>query len=109
MALFPPDVTASVQYGNRFRAMAVYQTNYQFVPLERVGDFFEDIFGHRPTEAFILQANAICAENVRPANDVIKELLIMRNVHPCSPFDLCLGAGNFWMGSVGRKSHNPLT
>ncbi|KAF5415799.1 MAG: hypothetical protein C5S48_04895 [Candidatus Methanogaster sp.] len=47
MALFPPDVTASVQYGNRFRAMAVYQTNYQFVPLERAGDFFEDVFGHR--------------------------------------------------------------
>ena len=80
MAQFPPDVTASVQYGNRVRVMAVYQTNYQFVPLERVGDFFEDIFDHRPTEAFILQANARCAENVKPANEVIKELLINSHV-----------------------------
>ena len=79
MASFPPDVTASVQYGSRIRAMAVYQNNYQFIPLERIGDFFEDIFDHRPTEAIILRANATCAENIVSANDAIKEQLI--NVH----------------------------
>ena len=80
VASFPPDVTASVQYGSRIRAMAVYQNNYQFIPLGRISDFFEDIFGHRPTEAIILQANATCAENVKPANDAIKELLINAHV-----------------------------
>ena len=80
IASFPPDVTALVQYGSRIRAMAVYQNNYQFVPLERIGDFFEDIFNHRPSEAFILQANVTCAENIKPANDVIKELLIHAHV-----------------------------
>jgi len=79
-ALFPPDVTALVQYGLRIKAMAVYQNNYQFVPLERIGDFFEDIYDHRPTEAIILQANARCAKNIKPANDVIKELLINAHV-----------------------------
>jgi transposase len=79
-ASFPPEVTASVQYGSRIRAMAVYQNNYQFVPLERVGDFFEDIFDHRPTEAIILRANATCAENIKPANEAIKELLINAHV-----------------------------
>ena len=57
-----------------------YQNNYQFVPLERIGDFFEDIFGHRPSEAIILHANATCAENIKPANEVIKELLINAHV-----------------------------
>ncbi|MGB7531416.1 MAG: IS66 family transposase [Halobacteriota archaeon] len=80
MASFPPDVTASVQYGSRIRSMAIYINNYQFVPLERIGDFFEDIFGHRPSEAIILQANATCAENVKPANDAIKEQLINAHV-----------------------------
>ncbi len=79
-ASFPPDVTALVQYGGRIRAMAVYQNNYQFVPLGRIGDFFEDIYDHRPTEAVILQANATCAENIKPANDAIKELLINSHV-----------------------------
>nr|QNO44239.1 hypothetical protein EKEPKFGC_00004 [Methanosarcinales archaeon ANME-2c ERB4] len=79
-ASFPPDVTALVQYGLRIKAMAVYQNNYQFVPLERIGDFFEDIYDHRPTEAIILRANATCAENIKPANDVIRELLINSHV-----------------------------
>nr|QNO44625.1 hypothetical protein ALDOFIIM_00004 [Methanosarcinales archaeon ANME-2c ERB4]QNO44934.1 hypothetical protein DMHHAFJO_00005 [Methanosarcinales archaeon ANME-2c ERB4]QNO46297.1 hypothetical protein FKGNILIC_00004 [Methanosarcinales archaeon ANME-2c ERB4] len=79
-ALFPPDVTALVQYGLRIKAMAVYQNNYQFVPLGRIGDFFEDIYDHRPTEAIILRANATCAENIKPANEVIKELLINSHV-----------------------------
>nr|QNO44451.1 hypothetical protein OHDJCCFA_00008 [Methanosarcinales archaeon ANME-2c ERB4] len=79
-ASFPPDVTALVQYGGRIRAMMVYQNNYQFVPLGRIGDFFEDIYDHRPTEAIILRANATCAENIKPANDVIKELLINAHV-----------------------------
>ena len=79
-ASFPPDVTALVQYGSRIRAMAIYQNNYQFVPLGRIGDFFEDIYDHRPTEAIILQANARCAENIKSANDAIKELLINSHV-----------------------------
>lgn len=80
MASFPPDVTASVQYGSRIRAMAVYQNNYQFIPLERISDFFEDVFGHRPSEAIILQANTTCAKNVKPTNEAIKELLINAHV-----------------------------
>ena len=79
-ASFPPDVTALVQYGIRIKAMAVYQNSYQFVPLGRIGDFFEDIYDHRPTEAIILQANATCAENIKPANEAIKELLINSHV-----------------------------
>ena len=72
--------TAPVQYGSRIRAMAVYQNNYQFIPLERIGDFFEDIYDHRPTEAIILQANSRCAENIKPSNEAIKELLINSHV-----------------------------
>ena len=71
----PQDVTALVQYGGCIRAMAGYQKNYRFVPLGCIGDFFEDIFGHRPTEAIILGANATCAESIKPASDVIKELV----------------------------------
>ena len=79
-ASFPPDVTTSVQYGSRIKALAVYLNNYQFVPLERISEFFEDVFGHRPSEAIILQANATCAESVKLANEAIKEQLIHADV-----------------------------
>ena len=74
-ASFPPDVTASVQYGSRVKALAVYLNNYQFVPLERISEFFEDVIGHRPSEAITIQANTTCAESVKPANEAIKEHL----------------------------------
>jgi transposase len=79
-ASFPPDVTASVQYGSRVKALAVYLNNYQFVPLERISEFFEDVVGHRPSEAIALQANITCAESVKPANEAIKEQLINADV-----------------------------
>lgn len=79
-ASFPPDVTASVQYGNSVKALAAYLNNYQFVPLERICEFFEDVVGHRPSEAIMLQANITCAESVKPANDAIKEQLINADV-----------------------------
>ena len=79
-ASFPHDVTASVQYGSRVKALAVYLNNYQFVPLERISEFFEDVIGHRPSEAITLQANITCAESVKPANEAIKEQLINADV-----------------------------
>jgi transposase len=79
-ASFPPDVTASVQYGNSVKALAVYLNNHQFIPLERISEFFEDVVGHRPSETITLQANITCAECVKPANDAIKEQLINADV-----------------------------
>ena len=52
----------------------------QFIPLERISEFFEDVVGHRPSEAITLQANITCAESVKPANDAIKEQLINADV-----------------------------
>jgi len=97
IAQFPIDVTASVQYGNRIRAMAIYMNNYQFIPLERIGDFFEDVIGHRPTEAIILRANATCAENVKPANEVIKQLLINAHVINCDETGLRVESKLNWL------------
>ena len=52
----------------------------QFVPWERISEFFEDVVGHRPSEAITLQANITCAESVKPANEAIKEQLINADV-----------------------------
>jgi transposase-like protein len=52
----------------------------QFVQLERISEFFEDVVGHRPSEAITLQANITCAESVTPANEAIKEQLINADV-----------------------------
>jgi len=80
VASFPPGVIYPVQYGDRINALMAYLNNYQFVPLERTCECLEDLFGHRPSEAAVLRANETLAENVKPANEAIKEQLINSDV-----------------------------
>jgi len=70
---FPPEVTQPVQYGPRLKAQAVYLNNYQLLPLDRIGELFEDFYGHAPSQAFILKANASFVEESKQALQSIKE------------------------------------
>jgi transposase len=42
---FPENVIAPVQYGERVQALAAYFSNQHLIPVERVCQIFEDIFG----------------------------------------------------------------
>jgi transposase len=42
---FPDNVTAPAQYGERIQALAAYFTHYHFLPIDRLAQMFEDIFG----------------------------------------------------------------
>jgi len=44
-ASFPENVKGPVQYGNRARALIAYFYNEHFIPVDRVCEIFEDIFG----------------------------------------------------------------
>jgi transposase len=44
-ASFPEDIKGPVQYGNRIRALIAYFSHQHFIPVDRVCEIFEDIFG----------------------------------------------------------------
>lgn len=44
-ASFPENVRGPVQYGERVQALAVYFSHQHFIPVERVCQLFEDVFG----------------------------------------------------------------
>lgn len=75
-AEFPAEATQPVQYGPELKSWAVYFNNYQFIPLERSCEIFEDLFGHQPSESSILKANIELAEYIKPASESIKQQLI---------------------------------
>ena len=43
--VFPECIKASVQYGERVQALAAYFSHQHFIPVERLGQIFEDVFG----------------------------------------------------------------
>lgn len=71
-ASFPERVSQPVQYGPEIRSLAVYLNQYQMIPLERVSETFEDVFGHRLAEGTILQAGQAVAEKVAGVNEAIR-------------------------------------
>ena len=69
---FPVEVTQPVQYGPRIKAQAVYFNQYQFIPLERVGEVFADLYAHPLGDASIVAACQEVAAQVEPIKQQIK-------------------------------------
>jgi transposase len=75
-AVFPPEVTAHVQYGSRIKAAAIYLNAQQLVPEDRVGDIMQDLFGAgRLCPASIVAWGEKKAEQLAPAAAHIANLV----------------------------------
>lgn len=79
-AAFPVDVTQPVQYGERLKAQAVYLNGYQLLPVARTCEVFEDLYGHRPSEAFVLSAIEALHKQLDPALSAIRDQLVQAEV-----------------------------
>lgn len=75
-AVFPEDVRQPTQYGSRLKASAVYLSQYQLIPYDRLSELFADIFGHNLSQATLVNANLSCYEILEPVEDEIKKQLI---------------------------------
>ena len=75
MADFPEHVTQPTQYGPRFKAQACYLNTYQMLPVDRTAELLEDFYGKRPSNGFILGANAQVEAKTESSVDAIKEQL----------------------------------
>ena len=72
---FPAGITQPVQYGERIKALGVYLTNYQLVPLERTTQMLSDLFGCTLSEGVLQSAQQKCAEVLKPTTEAIKQAI----------------------------------
>jgi transposase len=63
-APFPANVTAPVQYGERFLGFLAYLRNQHFVASERVSQFCDDIYGHSISEQTSQDAETTAYDNL---------------------------------------------
>ena len=74
-AVFPPVVTAPVQYGPGVKAAAVYLKNYQLLPYERAGEVFADLFACPISEGTLANILADChARLEEPARQIKQQI-----------------------------------
>jgi len=79
-APFPATVKHPVQYGGRIKAQAVYLNSYQLLPIARICDLFEDVYRHRPSDAFVVSATQALHNQLTPALTAIREQIIQADV-----------------------------
>ncbi len=75
-AIFPESVKYPVQYGPNILASAIYCKNYQFIPYERISEFFNDVMGIKICPATIIRAERECFQNLEEFENVVREKLL---------------------------------
>lgn len=75
VADFPKDVLQPTQYGNTLKGLATYLNQYQFIPYDRLQDFFVDIFNHTISQGMLVKINQQCYKNLEAVESAIKKQL----------------------------------
>jgi transposase len=98
-ANFPQSVSlkAPVQYGPNILASAIYSKNYQFIPYERISEFFDDIMGIKICPATIIKAEKQCFRNLEEFENTIKEKLITSPVIHCDETGMKIEGKRHWL------------
>ncbi|MDQ7033957.1 MAG: transposase, partial [Anaerolineae bacterium] len=82
-------LNATVQYGNRPKAQAVYLNSYQLLPLARICELFGDFYNHSPSESLILNGNSALVEAIEPTLEAIQAQIKRADTVHCDESDAC--------------------
>lgn len=65
----------NTQYGSRIKSLAVYLNQYQFVPFDRLQEFFEDVIGVSISDGVLTGSNELLYEQLEKPEEQIKQAL----------------------------------
>jgi transposase len=72
---------APVRYGDRLKALGVYLSQYEYMPFDRLQEFFQDVFGIRISDGVLADSNERCFANLEHTELEIKSQLLMSQVN----------------------------
>jgi transposase len=75
VASFPKDVTKATQYGNSLKAHAVYMSQYQLLPYNRIQEYFAEQLNVPLSQGTIFKFNQQAYERLAPFSEITKTAL----------------------------------
>lgn len=96
-AEFPEDVTASVQYGPRVKATAVYLKGYQLLPSERTAELFQDLFSCGLSEGTLDNIINGASQRLENPMEQIKEQLQKTSIAHFDETGISVMAKRHWL------------
>ena len=102
--VYPPEVSQRVQYGPRIKSQTSYLNSYQLLPMSRTCELLEDFYGHRPSTAFVVEANQAVYEGSQPTVKKIHEQLQKEEVAHFDESGLRVQGQTQWLHSASTES-----
>jgi transposase len=100
VAPFPEGVTKAAQYGTGLKAHAVYLSQFQLIPYNRIQDYFADQLHIPISEGSIFNFNKQAFEALDTFENIAKEQLRISTVAHADETGINMGGDRFWLHCV---------
>ncbi len=101
--VFPRGVAAAVQYGPRVQSLAVYLSQYQLLPLERIREVFVDLGLGSVSEGSVVNWVQEAAERLKPTLSTLKALLLRSRLTHVDETGGRIGGVLHWFHVMGTR------
>jgi transposase len=101
---FPERITQPVQYGENMKALMVYLSNYQLIPLERTREIIENLTGQNVSQGTIVNVTERVYENLETFEDTIKEQLKKEEIIHTDETGMRSEGKTKWIHSVSTEN-----
>lgn len=102
VAEFPAGVTRPVQYGNRVKAQAVYMSQQQLVPYDRIRDYFADQCGIPLSAGSVFNFNKEAFGLLKTFESIVIRQLIVQIVLHADETGININGTGVWLHSVSN-------
>lgn len=102
-APFPAHVSRPVQYGINVKAHAVYMSQFQLVPYNRIQDHFQDQLGMNVSAGSVFNFNQEAYERLEHAEEIIKRQLIASALAHADETGINVDGKRLWLHSVSNE------
>jgi transposase len=103
-AAFPAGVPPGVSYGQRVRTTALYLQHQQLVPARRTANLMADLYGVHLSEGALALFQQRCAELVRPAENVTRDLLCQAEQNHADETGAHCNGKLHWLHTVSNEA-----
>lgn len=101
-ATFPKNVTAPVQYGSRIKSLAVYLSNQQLIPEDRLQQLFSDVFELEISTGTLASINQKFSALIKTQQDDVLTLLKNAPVKNLDETGFRIGAKTQWLHVISN-------
>jgi transposase len=105
---FPPDVTATVQYGPRVRALATMLSVDHKMPMDQINQLFKNIYGCDLNSSTVIGALNEAFENAAPFEAATKQDILKADVAHFDETGIRVKGKLYWLHTASTKDSTHL-